>query len=156
MEIEEFALARPCPHFLRILFGAAGAFAILMPVWEFRHAFLHPGWHSLFFGAITLGAWSVGVPFLIFSIFEEEQNWRVENGRITIARRNLHRSWTTVLRAGDILDTAIEERDREAGPNIFEVVLRTTAGEAFVTQGFEKRANAEELEARLRASLGLS
>lgn len=151
----EFSLKRPMPMALRLLFGAAGLFAIVAPVWEFWRAFVHPNWASLFFGFITLGAWSVGGTFLLASIFSEDQRWRLRDGEIEILRRSALRRWTTVVRASDVSATTIKETSWDSGPNTFSVVLHLHKGDAFETEGFEIRQNAEALEARLRALLQL-
>jgi hypothetical protein len=151
----EIAVTRPLPLLLRIFLASIGLFAIVAPAWEFRTVFLHPGWITLFFGAIVLGAWSVGVGFVAAAIYGEDQSWRLRDGEIEIRRSNLWRSWTTLVRAADIRETTIKESEWDSGPNSFCVVLRLVNNEAFETRGFEKRANAEKLEARLRATLHL-
>lgn len=143
------------PLLLRLFFGAAGLFTIITPVWEFRQAFLHPNWLSLFFGAMVLGAWSVGGAFVAAAIFGEEQRWRVEDGKITIYRCSALRRWTTIALKADICETTIKETTWDSGPNTFSVVLRLKSGDEFETQGHEKRTNAEALEARLRQRMQL-
>lgn len=155
MQHYEFALTRPLPLFLRLPIGAAGLFAIVMPVWEFRQAFLHPGLASLFFAVIVLGAWSVGGAFLYGALYGEDQRWRIEGGKITVERKNIFRQWTTILRPADISHVSIVERDSDSGPNLFCVRLETQAGEAFETAGFEKRENAEALKSQLLGKLDL-
>lgn len=135
--------------------GGVGLFSIVAPAWEFRHAFLHPGLVSLFFGAITLGAWAVGGAFLGIAVVGEDQRWRVGEAEIEIERRNLFRRWTSCLRSGDVVETSIKETEWDSGPNTFGVVITTRDGASFETAGFEKRANAEAVERRLRGVLHL-
>ena len=152
---EDFFLTRPMPYWLRFFFGAAGLFAIVTPAWEFRRAFLHPGWFSLFFAAILLGAWFVGGAFVAAAILGEEQRWRVGDGRIDIARRTFLRKWTTTVSGSDVCATTIRETGWDSGPDTYSVVLRLATGEEFESPGFEKRENATALEARLRERLHL-
>ncbi|WP_424361902.1 hypothetical protein [Methylocystis parvus] len=153
---DDFYLDRPLPHVLRAVLGAVGLLAILAPAWEFRHAFLHPGWFSLFFGVITLGAWAVGGSFLLIAVVGEDQRWRVGEAEIEIERRNLFRRWTTRLRPGDVVETAIKETEWDSRANTFGVALTTRDGATFETAGAEKRATAEAIERRLRQALGLA
>lgn len=150
---DDFCLDRPLPHLLRAVLGGAGLFAIVAPVWEFRQAFLHPGWFSLFFGFIALGAWSVGGAFVAMAVVGEDQRWRVGEAEIEIDRCNLFRRWTTRLRAGDVRETSIRETEWDSAPHTFGVVLTTRDGASFETAGVEKRANAEAIERRLRRVL---
>lgn len=155
MQQYEFALTRPLPLFLRLPLGAAGLFAIVMPAWEFRHAFLHPGAASLFFAAIVLGAWAVGFFFVHAALYGEDQCWRIEGAKIVVERKNIFRQWTTILRAADVRQISIVEQNRDSGPNLFCVRLETYAGDAFETAGFEKRENAEALKSQLLGKLDL-
>ncbi len=141
---------------LRAILGAVGLLAIVAPAWDFRRAFLHPGWHSLFFGVITLGAWAVGVGGVWAAAFGEDQRWRVDDGEIEIARRNLFRRWTTRLRSSDIAEISISETEWDSRANTFGVVLTLRDGARFETAGVETCADAEEIERRLRAALGLA
>lgn len=75
-----FYLARPMPYGLRLFLGAAGLFSIVAPAWELRHTFLHPGWASLFFLVILLGAWSVGGSFVAAAVLGEEQRRHCTRG----------------------------------------------------------------------------
>ncbi|PPD42709.1 MAG: hypothetical protein CTY15_11720 [Methylocystis sp.] len=154
-EDDIFYLMRPMPHGMRILLGAAGLFCIVTPAWEFRHAFLHPGWFSLFFAVILLGAWSVGGSFVAAAILGEEQRWRVADGRIDIDRRNLCRSWVTTVHGPDVSATTVKEIGWDSGPDTYSVVLGLVSGEEFESPTFEKRENATMLETRLRERLHL-
>lgn len=153
---EDYFLDRPLPHVLRAVLGGAGLFAIVIPVWEFRHVFLHPGWISIFFGFLTLGAWSVGGAFVAAAVVGEDQRWRVGEAEIEIERRNLFRAFSTRLLPGDVVDTAIRETEWDSRANSFGVVLTTRDGVEFETAGFERRANAEAVERRLRRVLRLA
>jgi hypothetical protein len=154
-EDDIFYLTCPMPQAVRLLLGGAGLFAIVTPAWEFRHAFLHPSWFSLFFVVILLGAWSVGGGFVMAAIMGEEQRWRVGDSRIDIARRNFWRSWVTTVRGPDVSGTKIKETEWDSGPKSYSVVLRLVTGETFESPGFERRENATALEARLRERLHL-
>lgn len=154
-DTDEFSITRPRPLFLRIMFGAGGLFTIVVPAWEFRQAFLHPGWLTLFFGLMTLGAWWVGSVFVAASLFDEDQRWQVRHGEIEIKRQNALRQWTTIIRAADVRATTIKETSWDSGPDTFSVVLNLYNGERFETNDYEKRDNAVALEARLRARLCL-
>jgi hypothetical protein len=152
---DDFCLNRPLPHVLRVVLGGVGLLAIVAPAWEFRHAFLHPSLLSLFFAFLTLGAWTVGGAFVAGAVVGEDQRWRVGEAEIEIERRNLFRRWTTCLRPGDVVDTAIKETEWDSSPNTFAVALTTRDGVTFETAGVEKRANAEAVERRLRGVLHL-
>lgn len=153
---DDFPLSRPLPFLLRVVLGAAGVFVIVAPAWEFRGAFVRPGWISLFFAALLLGAWAVGGAFVMAAIFGEDQRWRVKDGEIEIARKALFRERTTIVRGADVVTTRIRQTAWDSGPETFSVVIALRNGEEFETAGFEKRANAEALEARLRARLQLA
>lgn len=154
-DAEEFSISRPRPLFLRLMFGAAGLFTMATPLWEFRQAFLHPSWASLFFLAITLGAWSVGIVFVAAAIFDEDQSWRVRKGVIEIARRNMLKRWTTTFRLEDVRETSIAKATWDSGPDTYAVKLTLKNGEVFETYGCEKRENAEALQARILRLLTL-
>jgi hypothetical protein len=115
-EPEEFLLARPMPAALRSLLGAAGIFVIVAPVWDFWRAFVPPNWASLFYGALILGAWSVGGTFLVASVLGEDQRWRLRVGAIEILRRTALWRRTTVIRAKDVIATTVEERTGTVAP----------------------------------------
>ena len=155
-DADEFSLTQPMPMLIRLIYGSAGLFAIIMPVWEFRHAFLHPQWISLFFAALVLGAWSVGGVFVASAIFGEEQRWRVSEGEIAIDRQTLLGKWTTLVRGPDVDAMSIEQHTWDSGPDTFSVAMKLKNGEKFEAGKFEKRANAEALEARLRRRLHLA
>ncbi len=152
---DELNLDRPLPHALRAVLGTVGLFSIVTPAWEFRQAFLHPGWFSLFFAIITLGVWAVGGVFVAMAVAGEDQRWRVGDAELEIERRNLFRRWTTRLDPGDVVATAIKETEWDSGPNTFGVVLTTRDGATCETAGVDLPAKAEAIERRLRRVLGL-
>jgi hypothetical protein len=73
---------------LRAVLATAGLFCIVAPAWELRRAFSELGWWWLIFGAIILGAFAVGVTFLLAALRGEAQTWRVSKGRVRIERRS--------------------------------------------------------------------
>lgn len=153
--VETFELRRPMPLLLRLVLGGFGMFAIVMSAWDLRHAFIRPGWHSLFFGVIMLGAWFVGGAFVAIAIFGEAQRWVVRDGEIEIFRRTLWRKWSSVIRGADIAAISVREIEWDSRADSFSVVLRSKTGEAFETPEFEKREDAIDLETRLRRRLEL-
>lgn len=152
---ETFELRRPMPLLLRLVLGGFGMFAIVMSAWDLRHAFIRPGWHSLFFGVIMLGAWSVGGAFVALAIFSEAQRWVVRDGEIEIFRGTLWRKWSSVIRRADIVAMSVREIEWDSRANSFSVVLRSKSGETFETPDFEKRESAIDMEMRLRRRLEL-
>lgn len=154
--MEKLSLDRPFSHVLRAVLVIAGLFVIMAPAWEFRRTFLHPGWLSLFFGFITLGAWFVGGALVAGAILGEDQRWRVGEAEIEIERRRLFGRQTARLSRGDVVATCIKETEWDSRANTFGVVLTTRDGATFETAGVDKPEQAEAIERRLRKTLGLT
>lgn len=146
---------RPMPMAIRLLLIAAGLFCILMPAYEFRHVFLHPSLLTLFFGAITLGAWSVGSSFVFAGIAGADQTWRFADGRLTIQNRNLMRQWQLVVTSRDIIQSFVRDNDSDSGPNTHSVVLQLQDGTNLDTHGLDTPEAAEKFRLRILAYLAV-
>ncbi|WP_036282524.1 hypothetical protein [Methylocystis sp. ATCC 49242] len=155
IDTDEFSIERPLPGWLRAGLAATGLFCIVTPAWEFRHVFLHPDFSTLFFGFLTLGAWTVGGGFILAAWFGEDQRWRVRDGVIDIERTRVGWRSTTAVRRENLREMRVRFFPDDDGPDVYRVVLALESGEEFESPAFEKSHNAEELAARLRRRLHL-
>jgi hypothetical protein len=150
-------LRNDVPPVMRAVVGALGAFCIVMPAWEFRHAFLSPSILTLFFGAIVLGAWSVGGMLVKAALFGYAQRWRLKPGLVEIERRAPLRSDTLAVRPHDVARTEIITHTWESRENSYTVAVHLRDGRRLdAPTVYNDRAAAEALETRLRRALRLA
>ncbi len=154
MDETEFEVKRAFPPLLRVALGVAGALCIAIATWQLRHAILQPGWWTLFFGIMLLGAWAVGGSFLWAALLGEEQLWRFAKGELIIQRRSALRRVQTRIDRADVARTHVAEIVWDSRPPTFNVVLHLRNGRRFETADMS-RATAEALEARIRRALNL-
>ncbi|MET0294903.1 MAG: hypothetical protein ABW042_07785, partial [Phenylobacterium sp.] len=147
---EALRLEQPLPPALRLFLGAAGAFAIACPAWEFRTALLHPAMASIPFAVILLGAWSVGGVFVAASIAGEAMSWRIEDGLLTLRRTSLLGVRVQRIRTEDVAVTEIVTVQWDSRPDSYAVRLRLHAGRPIETPDVSTRPAAEALERDIR------
>lgn len=139
----------------RILLAAAGLFCIVVSTWELRHAFTGLGWWTLFFGIILLGAWSVGLAFLLGAIAGQGLHWTFRNHVLTLERSSLLRRRADTLLARDITRTDIRRIEWDSRGDTFRVVVHLRSGEAIETPDYETEKYAEQVRAEIERRLGL-
>lgn len=144
---------RTMPPALRAFLAAAGMLCVILPTWELRQALLQPGWWTLFFGVIILGAWSVGGAFLAAAVFGERQSWRFQSGTLIIERRSLIRTQHEHIRAAQVKQIEVCAIEWDSRPETYCVQLTTSAGLSFGTPDTPRREDAEALANRIRVEL---
>lgn len=152
---QNFDIKRPLSKPMRFFLGAVGIFCILTPTFELRHAIIQPGWWTLFFGAIIIGAWSVGGIFLAAAILGEAQHWRFRNSELILSRKSPFRYKTQTIRSEHVERTDIREVDWDSRANTYSVVLHLKGDTQIETPDYDTRAIAEAMEQRIRLALRL-
>lgn len=141
--------------FQRAILLAGGLFAVIMPAWELRYAFVSLGWWTIFFGVIVLGAWSVGFSFLAGAVLGDRVRWRFDGGVLTLDRASLVRRREDTFTGADIARTEIRTIEWDSREPSYSVVVHTVNGETLETPERSSLASAEALEADIRRRLGL-
>lgn len=144
---------RPMPAAIRILMLAAGLFCIVMPAYEFRQVFLHPSLLTLFFGALTLGAWTVGGNFVLGAIMGAEQNWKFSNGQLVVQNKNWLKSWAVNVDGQAISASRVHEVEWDSRANTYSVMLSLKDGTTLETHGLDTPDAAERFRQRILAYL---
>ncbi|MGB3503595.1 MAG: hypothetical protein WBA44_18380 [Mesorhizobium sp.] len=130
------------PPALRIGLVVMGAFVVSISIYELWGGVWPINFASAFFLFIILGALGVGGPMILSGLFGWEEDWIVEAGRITIARRNPFRAETIAVAAEHIDSLTVIEREQSEGPNTFAVFLSAGA-RRFQSRDFGSREAAE-------------
>jgi anti-sigma factor RsiW len=74
------------------------------------NAVLQPGWWTLVFGAILVGAWSVGGALLVAAAKGEAQQWRFRDGVLTIEGVSAFSRTIRTIGADDIAAIHVGEK----------------------------------------------
>lgn len=144
----------PLPMVVRIIFIAAGAFVLIVSTLELWRGVLPFNLGSLFFGAILVGAWSVGVPILLAGLVGPSMHWLIEPGRMTITLTNPFRRKRITLTRNQIADLTIREIENDSSRNTFAVVLKSIDGQHFQSRDFGTEAVATGFRQRILDRLG--
>lgn len=155
-EAEPFRIQRPCYALTRVLMAGAGLFCIIVPAWELRFAFREFGWWTLFFGTIVAGAWSVGIPFLLGSVFGDSESWTFHEGEMHVERSSPWRRGLEVVGGADVARTEIRTIKWDSRADSYSVVLLLHSGRRLETPDYGTVAKAEEICAEIRQRLRLS
>ena len=152
------------PWPLRVLFGALGLFAMVMPAWELGRGLWPPSIAAPVFAIIIGGAASIGIAMLRAALAGEAQAWRFPPQALVVDCRAWRSAWEVRLTAHDI--GAIETRriDSGEGPDVWRVAIvpkSTDSGlrmagrnGAFETGDYASEAYAERVRAALSQHLG--
>jgi hypothetical protein len=140
----------------RAVFGLAGLFAVVMPVWDFWEAFRAPSALSLFFGVIVLGAWAVGGMLLGGALTGDDTELRLDAGRLTLRRKNPLREKSEPLALEDVVKVEVRAHDWESQPETFSVAVRLGSGKTVGSNDYKTRAAVEAIVARIEAALAAS
>lgn len=143
----------PLPVFQRILFVAAGGFAIVAATWELSRGAWPLNATSPIFGLIIAGAWAVGFFFILAGLFGDAVSWRVTPGRIEVETRNLFRWRSDCYQPSDICGFSLREIDWDSRPRSWCVMMTTQGGQTHETRDYESRAEAERLRNQIEAAL---
>ncbi|MCB6178282.1 hypothetical protein LHP98_09080 [Rhodobacter sp. Har01] len=149
-------IERPMPLVIRLGLMAAGAFAVVMPVWELGRGILPPNLLSPFFALIVGGGVAVGVAFVAMGLTGEGQVWRYPPGAVVIERRLWRKVWETRLTAADLTAVTVVRDASSDGPDTWVVRLERGVAPAFESHGFLKAKFAAAAAARIRAHLGMA
>jgi hypothetical protein len=152
-DAEQFRIERPYHGFLRLLMVGVGLFCIIVPAWELRFAFREIGWWTLFVGAIVVGAWSVGIPFLMSSAYGDRETWTFEGGTLRLDRASPLRQRVDFFRGGDVARMEIHKIDWDSKADTYSVVLHLRSGERLETPDYNTLARAEKIRAEISRRL---
>ena len=155
-EAEPFRIERPYYWLVRVLLAGAGLFCIIVPAWELRFAFREIGWWTLFFGAIVAGAWSVGIAFLISSVFGDGETWTFHDGELHVDRSSPWRRRSEVIGGADIARTEIRTIEWDSRSDSYSVVLHLRSGQRLETPDYSSVSKAEEIRAGIRRRLKMA
>lgn len=111
------------PWPLRLLFGAFGVFALVMPAWELGRGLWPLSIATPVFAIIIGGAASVGIAMIRAGLASDTQVWSFPPGAVLIHHKAWRREWEVRLTAHDI--AAVEARRIEAmeGDDYWRVVI---------------------------------
>jgi hypothetical protein len=151
--LKPFGFDAQIPWAWRVVLALVGLGVAGVTTWELRHALLQPGWWTVFFGAIILGAWSVGGQALWTAFLAESVSWRVEPGAIRLRRRSPFREVLEVIRARDIRAIEVTQSTLDPEDGKFHVAIHRTRGPVLRTPEHGTRDDASATAARLRALL---
>lgn len=150
---EVLHLRAPLTPALRIALAAAGAFCLATPTWEFRTAFFSPGLWSLPFALILLGAYGVGVGFLMAAVAAEARQWRIEAGAVTLTRKSLLGTRVRRITAADLAETRIRTVEWDSRADSYSVVMGLRDGTSLETPDRPTREAAEALRRSILEAL---
>jgi hypothetical protein len=148
-----FAFDAHIPAAWRVVLALFGVGVAALTTWELRAALLQPGWWTLFFGVILLGAWIVGGSALWAALMAESVSWRVEPGLISLYRRSPFRQVWEVIRARDIRAIEVAQSTLDPEDGKFHVAIHRKRGRVLRTPEHGTRDDAAATAARLRALL---
>ena len=152
---EEFRIHDSAPIPLRVFLAAAGLFCIVVPTWEFRHAFQSFSLSTIFFGLILAGAYSVGVPIFVSAVFGDQKFWSFRNGRLHLRRVSPWRERTDIITGDDIARTEIRSINWDASEDTHAVVLHLKSGNRLETPGYGSLGKAGEVRAEILRRLDI-
>jgi hypothetical protein len=156
MSDEMPVIARPMPLVIRLGLMAAGAFTVVMPVWELGRGIWPPNLLSPVLAVIVAGGVTVGAAFVAAGLLGEGQVWRYPPGAVAIERRLWRKVRVTRLTAADLTAVRVVKDTGGDGPDTWIVRLERGAAPAFESHGFLKAKFAEAAAARIRAHLGMA
>jgi hypothetical protein len=153
-ETKPFRIERPYHGLSRVLMAGAGLLCIVMPAWEFRFALREIGWWTLFFGTIVAGAWSVGIPFLISSVFGDSETWTFREGELHVERSSPWRGRRSeVVGSSDVAHIEIRTIEWDSRPDSYSVMLHLRSSGRLETPDYGTFAKAKAIRAEIRQRL---
>lgn len=144
------------PLILRLIFVVAGAFAIIISVWELWRGIWPLNVTTPFFGLIVAGAFMVGGNFILAGLFGQALSWHVTPGFVEIEARAPLRRKRVRYGLADIEGFSIREHDWDSGPATWSVVMVTRDGQRYETRSFGNRTTAEKLRSDIATLSGYS
>lgn len=153
------------PWPLRLLFGAFGVFALVMPTWELGRGLWPLSIATPVFAIIIGGAATLGIAMIRAGLASDTQVWSFPLGAVLIQHKAWRREWEVRLTAHDI--AAIEARRIEAmeGDDYWRVVIVPRATQSglrmaarngvFETGDFASEAYAARVRDALLEHLGM-
>jgi hypothetical protein len=130
---------------MRVFLIACGTSVLILSAWELHSGVWPFNIFSLFFGAILVGAFSVGIPMILFGLLGPTLDWTVAPGRIEIVLTNPFRRWVRRITPGAVAEFTIRESDGDGGPSTWYVVLKTVENKRYESRQYGSRAAAENL-----------
>jgi hypothetical protein len=139
----------------RLVFGAAGLFAILIPAWDLRHGLWPLTATTPFFAIIALGGAFVGVVFLIGALTGVNARWTISPGLILIeSRRPFKKPKILILTSADDVRFSLEKADWSDGATTWKVRLDTLGGEHYTSDHFATSEAADAFRASMETLFG--
>lgn len=137
----------PTHMVLRLFLIACGTFVLVLSTLELHRGVWPFNVFSLFFGAILVGAFSVGVPMILAGLIGPTLDWTVSPGRIEIVLTNPFKRWTRRITPGAVAEFSIRESEGDSGPSTWYVSLKTIENKRYESRSYGSRAAAEKLKA---------
>lgn len=141
----ELIYTQPFPALLRGVLALIGLLIIFFVPWNFGHLLWPPNLLTLFFGAIVLGALSVGYSFLAGGLNGPQTVFRVSAGKMVIEETTPFSSRRYDLTLADVKSTGIETRHWDNTPDTHAVRLETMDGTVFHLPERMSRKGAEDM-----------
>ena len=157
---------REFPWPIRVMCVAAGAFAVVMPLWELGRGLWPLNIATPFFAIIIGGAGYVGFQFVRAGLSGWGDVWTYPPGQVLVLRRAWGRYTITRLSIANVADVEVrrsEDADHEDAPWQVVIVPKPTisglaavagAGGVFDAGRFGSQAYAERVRHALMAHLG--
>lgn len=139
----------------RGFFLLVGLVCLCLPAWDLRHAFLEPGWWTLFFALIVLGAAAIGSVMILGAVAGESAVWNFDNGVLALHRRSPIGQRTTVVRAKDVQSIDIETVEWDSRANTYRPVLILKSGERLRAPDHGRKEDADCMAKRMAEEFGL-
>lgn len=127
----ELVYVEPFPPILRAVLALIGLMIIFFVPWNFGHLLWPLNLFTLFFGAITLGAISVGYSFFAGGLNSPSTIFRVSRGRMVIEETTPFARRRHELLPADVKAVGIDTRHWDNHPDTHVVRLETADGRTF-------------------------
>lgn len=151
----DLELVESYPTAIRLLWLAAGLFAIVMPLWEFKPWLWRLTWTMPFFAVIVIGAMLVGLVFVAGAVAGPSRHCRFAAGRLRIDSRSWLGRSSEILTGADIASTTIVTNVWDSGPDTYAVALVLKNGRRLETPDRATRSAALALEAEIHRLMGI-
>jgi hypothetical protein len=145
----------PHPMFARVIMTLAGAFAIVMVIWELWRGVWPLNIASPFFGFIILGGITVGGGFVWAGLVTPNIRLVFRPGLLQVYWQFLIGLRRSTFRAADIQSIDVIEDTHSDGPNDWHAVIRVRGAKPLLSRPLGTKETAEKLATTFREKLGL-
>lgn len=149
----EIVYREPFPPVLRVVLGLIGLMLVVLVPWDLAEILWPPSLFTLFFGAIVLGAFSVGLAFIAGALSSPETLFRVTPGQLLIDEKTPFGRRRHRLAAIDISAFEIVTRTWDSMADTFAVRIRTRDDRQFHLPDRTTRSAAEAMQREIEAML---